>query len=350
MPKTNMALVAIALVAIVVGGVFVANTLGLLPTQQANQAGQGGQPATVGGGGTGGAVSAYPVDLQVPLKDAANPTTSVTTATVTGRIYSSATADDTVKNALTSYLDSNTVTSAGILNFTGKQTINGNTYKLKIWDNTASPTWYATLVPFTVSSSNQFYSGAIALPQQSLDRIGTFSDAMVEDATLSDGTAITTYATAVNSTSNASYNTLRINISESAATTLSYRVPLVIGQGTVNAKLKNVVMKPQQSTTSGIPVTAFTAASITYRDGVNFFPAVSNILTYVQNQQPITIGELGSGTVGRVYLAFTLDKSSVAAGQSFMFFLDDNSNWLGTDSVAGQQTASPANFTISIVA
>jgi len=283
--------------------------------------------------------------LAIYLKDANNPSNIVSTTTVKGKVYSISTPDSAVASPVTAYLDSDTIdTSTGKLEFTSKKVLTANAYKAKIWDDSSSPTWYPELVVVNIpaldpnlGASAQHTSDDILLSE-----IGTFADPMQSEATGSGGGSLQTGVT-----SYASSNYVKINKTQATDSTITIRFEVTLANTGVGSKLKSVVLRPIQDTSSPLPTTAFTSASLVHKEGTNF-NTPSDVLSYISSQTPISLGDWDSGTSGTYYLTVSLDKSSLSDG-SFYFRLDDLGNWLATDSVAGQSGASSQYFYIQVV-
>lgn len=277
----------------------------------------------------------YPLqELKFYIKDAASPTTVVSTGTIKGTLYTISTPDSALSSPLTPYVDSATISSGAILFSSGK-VMTGTSYKLKVWDDTSSPAWYPKLVSVNVPafpSEVTSYTGDDVY----LEKIGTFADPMQSDATGAGGASLPTGVTSSHAT-----NTITINSTKITGDTFTIRIPLTFANTASGTKLRNVVLKPMQDTTTPIPVTAFSAATLTYVSGTNFNVA-SDILPYITSQQPIPLGDWTDGTAGTYYLQITMIKSVLNTDNAaFYFYIDDQGNWLATDPVAGQSGASP---------
>jgi hypothetical protein len=281
--------------------------------------------------------------LVVYLKDVNNPSNVVSTATVKGRVYYLSTPDSAVASPITSYLDSATINS-GKLTFSAGKVMTANTYKVKIWDDTSSPTWYPELVIVNVPAldPNLGASAQYTTDDILLSKIGTFADPMQSEATGSGGGSLQTGVT-----SSASTNKVTINRTTATDSTITVRFEVTLANTGVGSKLKNVVLRPIQDTSNPLPTTAFTSATLIYKEGTNF-NVPSDILSYVSSQTPISLGDWNSGTSCKYYLTVSLDKASLSNGK-FYFRLDDLGNWLATDPIAGQSGASSEAFYIDVV-
>jgi hypothetical protein len=285
--------------------------------------------------------------LAIYVKDAANPSNIVTTSTVKGKVFSISTPDSAIASPITAYLDSDTIdTSTGKLEFTAKKVMTANSYKVKIWDDSSTPIWYPELVVVNIPALAPELGASAQHTAEDvlLSKIGTFADPMQVEATGSGGGALQTGVT-----SSATNNKVTINITQVTDSTITIRFEITLANIGVGAKLKNVVLRPIQDTTNPLPTTAFTAASLVYKEGTNF-NAPSDILSYVTGQTPISLGDWGDGTSGKYYLTVSLSKSALANGNKFYFRLDDLGNWLATDPIAGQSGASSVNFYIEVIA
>jgi hypothetical protein len=165
---------------------------------------------------------------------------------------------------------------------------------------------------------------------------------MQTEATGSGGGALQTGVT-----SSASANKVTINRTAATDSTITVRFEVTLANVGVGSKLKNVVLRPIQDTSNPLPTTAFTSATLIYKEGTNF-NVPSDILSYVSSQTPISLGDWNSGTSGKYYLTVSLDKASLSNGR-FYFRLDDLGNWLATDPIAGQSGAPSEAFYIEVV-
>jgi hypothetical protein len=281
--------------------------------------------------------------LSVYLKDANNPSNIVSTPTVKGRVYSLSTPDSAIASPITAYLDSATI-SSGKLTFSAGKVMTASAYKVKIWDDSSSPTWYPELVVVNVPAldPNLGASAQYTTDDILLSKIGTFADPMQTEATGSGGGALQTGVT-----SSASANKVTINRTTATDSTITVRFEVTLANVGVGSKLKNVVLRPIQDTSSPLPTTAFTSATLIYKEGTNF-NIPSDILSYVSSQTPISLGDWNSGTSGKYYLTVSLDRASLSNGK-FYFRLDDLGNWLATDPIAGQSGAPSEAFYIEVV-
>jgi hypothetical protein len=295
----------------------------------------------------GGGVSApsqlgKPLKINVYLRDAFNPTNAILESTVKGRVYEAGIPDSALTSPLTAYLDSAT-NNGGILSFQAMRTFAGQSYKIRIWDDTVAPKYYAKVVTVNLP----YYSPEATVDtyptEIRLEAIGTFADPMQSDATGAGGTSLPTGVT-----SDAANNRVRINRSAVVDSTVTVRIPLTIANVKSNSVLKNVVLRPIQDTSAPLPTNVFTSVVLQYKEGRSFAFPTTDITSYVQSQSPIAIGDLQGGDSGIYYLTISLDKNSLTTG-SFKFILDDLGNWLATDPVAGQSGASPVEITIQVV-
>jgi hypothetical protein len=338
--KTVMTLGVIAL--LVIASALAAPLFGFgAQKQQAVQGQTTGTPASPTS--TAGTDSFAPADVYMNLKDVTNPTTAVTTTSVTAVAYDASTADTSVSSPTTAYIDSDASDSSGNIAFAAKKLYTGTSYKVKVYDNTASPTWYPVLGTITVPALNPALGAsavATITPDWMLTKIGTIADPMTANATGSAGGALQTGVT-----SNEVTNRVTINLSTAPAA-ITVRFPITFANTGVNTKLQNVVIRPMQDSGAVIPTTAFTGATMSYVSGTNLnIPA--NVLANVQNQLPIALGNFDDSTSGSYYFQVSLSNSSLVTGETYTFFEDDNGNYRATDGIAGQSGASPVNFTIS---
>jgi len=306
-----------------------------LKPAQVSQVPFGGAPTTPSQAGK-------PLKINVYLRDAFNPTNAILASTIKGRVYDAGTPDSALTSPLTAYLDS-AVNSNGILAFTSMRTFAGQTYRIKIWDDTAVPNYYAKVVDVNLP----YYSPEATVDtyptEVRLEAIGTFADPMQADATGAGGASLPAGVT-----SDATNNVVKINKSAVVDSTISIRIPLAIANVESNSVLKNVVLRPIQDTSSPLPTNVFISVVLQYKEGKSFAFPTTDLTSYVQSQSPIAIGDLQGGDSGIYYLTISLDKSSLTTG-SFKFILDDLGNWLATDPVAGQSGATPVTITIQVV-
>ena len=302
---------------------------------QVSQVPFGGAPSTPSQAGK-------PLKVNVYLRDAFNPTNAILASTVKGRVYEIGTPDSALSSPLTAYLDS-AVNNGGVLAFQAMRVFAGQSYKIKIWDDTTTPIYYAKVVTVDLP----YYSPEATVDtyptEVRLEAIGTFADPMQSDATGAGGASLPTGVT-----SDATNNVVKINKSAVVDSTISIRIPLTIANVKSNSVLKNVVLRPIQDTSSPLPTNVFTSVILQYKEGKSFAFPTTDITGYVQSQSPIPIGDLQGGDSGIYYLTINLDKGSLTTG-SFKFILDDLGNWLATDPVAGQSGASPVSITIEVV-
>ena len=282
--------------------------------------------------------------LKIYLKDKNNPTTAVSTATVDGKVFSVSTPDSALPSPTTPYLDSADI-SSGALSFTAKKIQTATGYKVKIWDNTGSPTWYPVEVKVSVPAldPNLGASAQYTAPDVYMEKIGTFADPMQSEATGAGGGSLPTGVTSA-----AASNAITINITAATDSTITIRIPLTFADTATGTYLRDVVLVPIQDPSNPMPTTAFTAATLTYVSGTNF-NVPGNILNYVSGQLPIKLGDWTDSTSGTYYLQISLDKASLSSGDKFYFRLDDQGGYLSTDSIAGQSGASGVNFYITVV-
>jgi len=281
--------------------------------------------------------------LVVYLKDVNNPSNIVSTSTVKGRVYSLSTPDSAIASPITAYLDSATINS-GKLTFQAGKITTASAYKVKVWDDSSSPTWYPELVVVNVPAldPNLGATAQYTADDILLSKIGTFADSMQSEATGSGGGSLQTGVT-----STAASNKVTINKTIATDSTITVRFEVTLANVGVGSKLKNVVLRPIQDTSSPLPTTAFTSATLIYKEGTNF-NVPSDILSYVSSQTPISLGDWNSGTSGKYYLTVSLDRASLSNGK-FYFRLDDLGNWLATDPISGQSGASSEAFYIDVV-
>jgi hypothetical protein len=295
-----------------------------------------------GGGPTAPSQPGKPLKVNVYLRDAFNPTNAILASTVKGRIYEAGIPDSALASPLTAYLDSAS-NSGGVLSFQAMRVFAGQSYKVKIWDDTTTPTYYAKVVIVNLP----YYSPEATVDtyptEVRLEAIGTFADPMQSDATGAGGASLPTGVT-----SDATNNRVRINKTAVVDSTVTVRIPVTIANVKSNSVLKNVVLRPIQDTSSPLPTNAFVSVTLQYKEGKSFAFPTTDITSYVQAQSPITIGDLQGGDSGIYYLTVSLAKDSLTVG-SFKFIFDDLGNWLATDPVAGQSGASPVEITIQVV-
>jgi hypothetical protein len=289
-----------------------------------------------------GGYSPFPLgELRVYLKQESSPNTPVTTSSIKGRIYDSGATN--IASPMTPYVDSATIgTTAGNLSFTGGNIYTSTSYKLKIWDDSSSPTWYAKLIDFTVPAldPNMGANAKYTLPNVYLEKIGTFADPMQSDATGPGGAQLPTGVT-----SSHLNNKVTINASKTPGDRTTLRFTLTLANTAVGSKLKKVVLRPIQDTTNPMPTTAFTSAIMTYVSGTNL-NIPSDILPYIQSQQPIPLGDWTDSTSATYYLQVTIDENVIRDNDTFYFRIDDLGNWLGTDPIDGSSGASSVYFYI----
>lgn len=335
--KTITTLLAVFLVLAV--GYILLNMSGI-QLFQAQQTGQPSAPRQSVG------YQPYPMGtLTVYLKDKANPTNPVLTSTVKAKVFSLETQRSAVASPITPYLDSDDIdTSTGAVEFTAKKVYTGNSYWVKVWDSASTPTWYAELVRVDIPAYTDANVNSFTAPDVMLSRIGAFADPMQEDATGSGGGSLQTGVS-----SDHTNNKVTIDLSDATDPTITVRFKLTFANSVVNSRIKNVVLRPVQDTTSPMPTTAFTSATVSQVEGVNFGIA-GDILPYVSAQTPINLGDWTDSTSAKYYLQVSIDKASLSAGQKFYFRLDDLGNWLAVDDIAGQSGASPVYIMIEAVA
>lgn len=287
--------------------------------------------------------------LSVYMKDAANPTTAVVTSTVKGKVYTVDTLRSAIISPTTPYVDQDTAidTSNGNLDFTGKKVQTNTKYQVKVWDSAASPTWYPVLFTVTVPAFDPSLgaSAQYTAPDEMMQKVGTIADVMQDEAVGAGGGTIPT-----GSTSSHAYDNVTIDLSDSSAlSTITLRLKLTMANTGGSTVLHNMVIKPMQDTTNPMPVTAFTAASMTYVDGTNL-NIPGNVLPYISGQNEIPLGEWGDGVSAHYYLQVSLDEASLTAGNKFMFYVDDQGGYLKSDDIAGQNGAASKNFFIVVQA
>jgi hypothetical protein len=281
--------------------------------------------------------------LAIYVKDANNPNNIVTTATIKGKVYDAGVSN--VASPLTPYLDSATI-SNGVLSFQAKRVLTGNSYKVKIWDDSSTPTWYAQLVTVNIPALDPSLgaNAQYTAPDVLLEKIGTFADPMQVEATGAGGGPLQTGVT-----SSASTNTVTINITQVTDSSITIRFQVTFANIGIGSKLKQVVFRPIQDQINPMPTNAFTSATFTYVSGSNL-GLPGDVLSYVTSQQPIPMGDWSDSTSATYYFQVTLDKASLANGQTFYFRIDDLGNWLATDPIDGSSGAPSVNFKITVVA
>lgn len=282
--------------------------------------------------------------LSVGLKDNANPTSSVSTSTVKGRVYDISTSDSAVASPATQFLDSVTI-SSGALAFAGKKVQTSNQYKVRIWDDQATEVWYAKLITANVPALNAELgaSAQYTAPDVYLNNIGTFGDMYATACTGAGGGSLPTGVTSGDST-----NTISINRSIVTDETLTVRCTVGFGNTESSSLLKNAIMRPVTDQSNSLPTTAFSAATLSHLDGSNF-NLPSDILSYVTGQTPIILGDLSASDAGRYYLQLNLlNDSLTTVGMIYHLRLDDLGNYLATDAVAGQDGAPSVSMNITV--
>jgi hypothetical protein len=295
-----------------------------------------GQPAPAG-------YTPFPLGtLAIYVKDANNPNNAVTTATVKGKVYDIGVSN--VASPLTPYLDSAT-NNNGALSFQAKKVLTGTSYKVKIWDDSASPAWYAQLVTVNIPALDPSLgaNAQYTAPDVLLEKIGTFADPMQVEATGAGGGSLQTGVT-----SSASTNTVTINKTQVTDSSITIRFQVTFANTGIGSKLKQVVFRPIQDQTNPMPTNAFTGATFTYISGSNL-GLPGDVLSYVTSQQPIALGDWTDSTSATYYFQVTLDKASLANGQTFYFRIDDLGNWLATDPIDGSSGASSQYIKITVV-
>ncbi len=277
-------------------------------------------------------------EVDIPLRDAFNPSSAIASTTIQAKVFSEDTPDSILASPTTPYLDSAT-SSGGKIALTGKRMLTGHTYKVVLKDTASTPVYYAKKKDISIPALDPNLGGSYVYTTENvqLEKIGTFAD-VLQSCTGPGGASLPTGVSV-------SGQTITINKTE-ATSPVTIRCSVKFANTVANSILKDVVFRPIQDTSDPMPVNAFTSVSLTYDSGTNF-NLPSDLTAYVSGQTPINIGDVSSSDSGNYYIQFTVDTSSLSDGDTMLFKVDDLGNWLATDPYAAQSGATAAGFSIT---
>ncbi len=289
--------------------------------------------------------------VTVNVKDAATSTSSVTTTTVKGNTYPSSYTKDQINNVQTQPIAS-VADAAGVISFSAGSFLTGTSYQMRVWDSASTPAYYPELISLTTpayspsvgSNAPWTYADSDEKTYVTLKKVGAFANPM--GTTNASGVGGGSLPTGV--TSQASTNTITINQTALTTSSIAFRITANLADNVTGSYIKNVVMKPMPDTTNPMSQTAFT--SVTFTPNGNSLPVSvpNDITSYVNGLQPVSLGDWSSSTSVSYYLGVTIDNSSIKNNDKFLFYLDDQKNYQGTDDLVGKMGATAASITITV--